>query len=133
MSGPAIDEQTKLGKAVAGSKVDFAKSGTGLAVRKGAPKPDIGSADAFKKTLLQRQVDRLFDRPERASTSLSVFEKLGIADEIKPKLKQTPSGVFVGTLIANGDSRDRLPADSASWSTSRASTTSARCRAICSG
>ena len=34
---------------------------------------------------------------------LSVFEKLGIADEVKPKLKQTPSGVFVGTLIANGD------------------------------
>src|SRR4051812_31787838 len=48
MSGPAIDEQTKLGKVAAGSKVDFAKSGTGLAVKKGAPKPDIGSADKFK-------------------------------------------------------------------------------------
>src|SRR6266480_7306349 len=52
MAGPAIDEQVKLGKAVAGSRVDFAKSGTGLAVRKGAAKPDIGSADALKKTLL---------------------------------------------------------------------------------
>src|SRR5258706_15574974 len=52
MAGPAIDEQIKLGKAVAGSRVDVAKSGAGLAVRKGAAKPDISSADALKKTLL---------------------------------------------------------------------------------
>src|SRR5260370_28861003 len=38
MAGPAIDDQIKLGKAVAGSRVDFAQSGTGLAVKKGAPK-----------------------------------------------------------------------------------------------
>lgn len=79
MAGPAIDEQIKLGKAVAGSRADLAKSGTGLAVRKRAAKPDISSADALKKTLL------------------------GVADQVKGKLKQTPSGVFVGTLIANGD------------------------------
>src|SRR6266702_3492918 len=52
MAGPAIDEQIKLGKAAAGSRVDFAKSGTGVAVRRGAAKPDIGSAGALKKTLL---------------------------------------------------------------------------------
>src|SRR5260221_262929 len=48
MAAPAIDEQIKLGKALAGSRVDFAQSGTGLAVRKGAPKPDISSPDAAK-------------------------------------------------------------------------------------
>src|SRR5262245_65954375 len=52
MAGPAIDEQIRLGKAVPGSRVDFAQSGTGLAVRKGAPKPDIRSVDAFRRTLL---------------------------------------------------------------------------------
>src|SRR3954469_19233652 len=52
MAGPAIDDQIKLGKAVTGSRVDPAKSGTGLAVRKGASKPDISSAEALKKTLL---------------------------------------------------------------------------------
>src|SRR5437773_4269495 len=52
MAGQAIDEQIKLGKALAGSRADFAKSGTGVAVRKGAARPDISSAGAWRKTLL---------------------------------------------------------------------------------
>jgi len=102
MAGPAIDEQIKLGKAVAGSRVDLAKSGTGLAVKKGAAKPDISSADALKKTLLTVKSIGYSTGPSGVYM-LSVFEKLGIADQVKGKLRQTPSGVFVGTLIANGD------------------------------
>src|SRR3954454_11753769 len=102
MAGPAIDEQIKLGKAVAGSRVDLAKSGTGLAVRKGAAKPDISSPDTLKKTLLTVKSIGYSTGPSGVYM-LSVFEKLGIADQVKAKLKQTPSGVFVGTLIANGD------------------------------
>src|SRR5712672_88926 len=102
MAGPAIDEQIKLGKAVAGSRVDVAKSGAGLAVRKGAAKPDISSADALKKTLLAVKSIGYSTGPSGVYM-LSVFEKLGIASQIKGKLKQTPSGVFVGTLIASGE------------------------------
>jgi molybdate transport system substrate-binding protein len=102
MAGPAIDEQIKLGKALAGSRVDLAKSGTGLAVRKGAAKPDISSVDALKKTLLRVKSIGYSTGPSGVYM-LSVFEKLGIADQVKGKLKQTPSGVFVGTLIATGD------------------------------
>ena len=102
MARPAIDEQIKLGKAVAGSRVDFAKSGVGVAVRKGAPKPAIGSADALKKTLLAAKSIGYSTGPS-GLYMLSVFEKLGIAGEVKGKLKQTPSGVFVGTLIASGE------------------------------
>jgi molybdate transport system substrate-binding protein len=102
MAGPAIDEQIKLGKAVAGSRVDVAKSGTGMAVRKGAPKPDISSVDALKRTLLTVKSIGYSTGPS-GLYMLSVFEKLGIAGEVKGKLRQTPSGVFVGTLIANGD------------------------------
>jgi len=79
-----------------------AKSGTGLAVRKGAAKPDIGSADALKKTLLAAKSIGYSTGPSGVYM-LSVFEKLGIAGEVKGKLKQTPSGVFVGTLIASGE------------------------------
>jgi molybdate transport system substrate-binding protein len=102
MAGPAIDDQIRIGKAVAGSRVDFAQSGTGLAVRKGAPKPDIGSADALKRTLLAAKYIGYSTGPS-GLYMLGVFEKLGIADQIKGKLKQTPSGVFVGTLIASGE------------------------------
>ena len=102
MAGPAIDDQIKLGKAVAGSRVDFAQSGTGMAVKKGAPKPDIGSVDAFKKALLASKSIGYSTGPS-GIYMLSVFEKLGIADQVKSKLKQTPSGVFVGTLIATGE------------------------------
>jgi len=102
MSGPAIDDQIKLGKAVAGSRVDFASSGTGLAVRKGAAKPDIGSVDAFKRTLLAAKSIGYSTGPS-GLYMLGVFERLGIAGDVKGKLKQTPSGVFVGTLIASGE------------------------------
>ena len=102
MAAPAIDEQIKLGKAVAGSRVDLAKSGTGVAVRKGAPKPDIGSVEAFRKTLLSVKSIGYSTGPSGVYM-LSVFDKLGVTDQVKGKLKQTPSGVFVGNLIANGE------------------------------
>jgi len=102
MAGPAIDEQIKLGKAVAGSRVDFAKSGVGVAVRKGAAKPDISSVEAFKKTLLSVKSIGYSTGPSGLYI-LSVFERLGVAGKVKGKLKQTPSGVFVGNLIASGE------------------------------
>src|SRR5438034_5675994 len=102
MAGPAIDEQIRLGKALAGSRVDLAQSGTGVAVRKGAPKPDISSAEALKKTLLAAKSIGYSTGPS-GLYMLSVFEKMGVAEQVKGKLKQTPSGVFVGTLIASGE------------------------------
>jgi molybdate transport system substrate-binding protein len=102
MSQSAIDEQTKLGKVVSGSRVDFASSGTGLAVKKGAPKPDIGTTEALKKTLLSAKSIGYSTGPSGVYV-ISMFDKLGIGNEVKPKLKQTPSGVFVGNLIANGE------------------------------
>ena len=52
LTAEAIDELTAQGKAVAGSRVDLARSGIGLAVRQGASKPDIGSPEALKSALL---------------------------------------------------------------------------------
>ncbi len=100
MAGPAIDAQIKAGKALAGSRVDLAKSGVALGVPKGAPKPDIGSVEALKKTILAAKSIGYSTGPSGVYM-IALFEKLGVAEQIKGKLKQTPSGVFVGNLIAN--------------------------------
>jgi molybdate transport system substrate-binding protein len=102
MPGSSIDELIKLGHVVAGSRADIAKSGIGVAVRAGAEKPDIGSADALKRTLLAA-------KSISYSTSASgvylagLFERMGIADALKPKIKQSPPGVPVGALVARGE------------------------------
>ena len=100
MAGPAIDAQIKAGKAVPGSRVDLAKSGVALGVPKGAPKPDISTVEALKKTILAAKSIGYSTGPSGVYL-VSLFEKLGVADQVKGKLKQTPSGVFVGNLIAN--------------------------------
>src|SRR5437879_10726689 len=92
MAGPAIDEQIGLGKAVAGSRVNFAKSGTGVAVRKGAAKPDIGSAAALRKTLLAAKSIGYSTRPS-GGYMLRVVAHLRIAGGITGRLKQTTCGV----------------------------------------
>jgi molybdate transport system substrate-binding protein len=100
MASPAIDAQIKAGKVVSGSRVDLAKSGVGAAVPKGAPKPDISTTEALKKTLLAAKSIGYSTGPSGVYM-ISLFEKLGLMDQVKPKLKQTPTGVFVGTIIAN--------------------------------
>ena len=100
MSAPSIDAQIKAGKVVAGSRVDIAKSGVGVGVPKGAPKPDIRTTEALKKSLLAAKSIGYSTGPSGVYM-ISLFEKLGLADQIKDRLKQTPTGVFVGTIIAS--------------------------------
>jgi len=100
MAGPAIDAQIKAGKAVTGSRVDIAKSGVAVGVPKGAPKPDISTTEALKKTVLAAKSIGYSTGPSGVYI-ISLFEKLGVADQVREKLKQTPTGVFVGTIIAN--------------------------------
>ena len=102
MAGPSLDELVKLGKIVPGSRVDLVKSGVGVAVRAGAPKPDISSSDAVKKALLAARSIGFSTGPSGVYLA-GVFQRMGIADEIKPKLKQVPPGVPVGTILASGE------------------------------
>ncbi len=102
MSGPSIDEHIKGGKVVPGSRVDVAKSGVGVGVKAGAPKPDISTVEALKKTLLAAKSIGYSTGPS-GNYVVGLFQRMGIADEIKPKLKQTPTGVFVGSIIASGE------------------------------
>jgi molybdate transport system substrate-binding protein len=102
MAGPAIDDYVKAGTIVPGSRVDVAKSGVGVGVRAGAPKPDIGTTDAFKKALLAAKTIGYSTGPSGVYVT-GLFQRLGIADQVKPKLKQTPTGIFVGSIVANGE------------------------------
>jgi molybdate transport system substrate-binding protein len=102
MSRQSIDELSQSGKVAAGSRTDIAKSGVGVAVGKGKPKPDISTVDALKKTLLAAKSIGYSTGPSGIYV-VSMFQKMGIADEIKSKLKQTPTGVFVGSIIASGE------------------------------
>ena len=102
MAAPAVDEQIRLGRVLAGSRVDLAKSGVGVAIRKGAHRPDIGSVEGFRRTLLAAKSIGYSTGPSGDYMS-GLFERLGVARAIEGKLRRTPSGVFVGTLIESGE------------------------------
>jgi molybdate transport system substrate-binding protein len=102
MSGPSIDEHIKGGKVVSGSRIDLAKSGVGVGVHTGAPKPDISTTEALKKTLLAAKSIGYSTGPSGVYM-VGLFQRMGIAEEIKDKLRRTQTGVFVGSIIANGE------------------------------
>jgi molybdate transport system substrate-binding protein len=102
MSSSSIDGHIKDGKVAAGSRVDVAKSGVAVGVKAGSPKPDISSVEALKKTILAAKSIGYSTGPSGVYI-ISLFEKLGVADTVRPKLKQTPTGVFVGSSIASGE------------------------------
>ena len=102
MAGPAIDDFIKAGKIVPGSRVDIARSGVGVAVKAGAAKPDISTTEALKKTLLAARSIGYSTGPSGVYLT-GLFQRLGVADAIKGKLKQTPTGVFVGSIVASGE------------------------------
>jgi molybdate transport system substrate-binding protein len=102
LPGPSIDDLIKSAKIAAGTRVDLASSGVAVAVGVGAPKPDIRSTDALKKTLLAAKSIGYSSGPSGVYV-IELFGKLGIADQIKSKLKQASSGVLVGTMLASGD------------------------------
>jgi molybdate transport system substrate-binding protein len=102
MAGPSIDEFIKQGKLVAGSRVDLAKSGVGVAVRAGAPKPDISSADAVKRAMLAAKSIAYSTGPSGVYIA-ALFQRMGIADQIKDKVKIGAPGVPIGEIIARGE------------------------------
>ena len=87
-SGPQIAELEKHSKVVSGSRADLAKTGIGIFVRKGTPKPDILSVESFKRTMLASKSIGWNDPAAGAPVSiymLGVFERLGISQQMKPK------------------------------------------------
>jgi molybdate transport system substrate-binding protein len=85
-----------------GNRVDFAKSGIGVARRPGAPKPDISSGDALKASLIGARSIVLSSGPS-SFYLLDLFKKMGIADALQPKTKRLAPGESVGEALAHGE------------------------------
>jgi molybdate transport system substrate-binding protein len=103
LTAEAIDALIKQGKAVAGSRVDLARACIGVAVRKGAKRPDIASPEALKRALLAAK------SVAHSKTGLSgiyfptVLSRLGIADQMTSKIVIPEPGTPVGEVVAKGD------------------------------
>jgi molybdate transport system substrate-binding protein len=101
----AIDGLIKEGKVVPGSRADLAKTGVGVVVKAGAPKPDISTVEAFKRTLLAAKSVAYIDPTAGGSSGIYVaklLERLGIAKEVNAKAKLIQGGA-VADHVADGE------------------------------
>ncbi|HEX4883795.1 MAG TPA: substrate-binding domain-containing protein [Casimicrobiaceae bacterium] len=102
LAADVIDRLAEERWIAAGSRVDVARSGVAVAIRAGAPRPDIGSEDAVRRAVLAASGIGVSTGP--SGTHLArLFERWGIADAVRGRLVQAPPGVPVGSLVACGD------------------------------
>ena len=102
ISGP-MNEAAKQGFFGAGERPVVSKVGLGAAVRAGAPKPDIGSAGAFKQTLVNAKSVAILPESVNGKHFISVFERLGIGEEMKAKIKPQKEPTQVVEAVAKGE------------------------------
>jgi molybdate transport system substrate-binding protein len=104
-AAPLMDQLRAQGKVVAGDRIIIAKVGVSAFVRKGAAKPDISSADAFKRSMLAARSIAYPDPAGGGASGIyvgSLLERLGIAAEMKPKTKLSTLETLY-TSVASGE------------------------------
>lgn len=101
LASDAIDKLIAAGAVLPGSRVDLVHSGVSVAVRQGAAAPDIGSEAAVKAAVLAAPTLGYSTGPSGVALA-RLFERWGIADEIRPRIVTPPPGVPVGSLVASG-------------------------------
>jgi molybdate transport system substrate-binding protein len=102
LASDAVDKLLAAGHALAGSRVDLVRSGVAVAVKAGAPRPDIGSEEAVKQAVLAAPTIGYSTGPS-GTALMKLFERWGIAQEVKQRTVQAPPGVPVGSLVAQGE------------------------------
>jgi molybdate transport system substrate-binding protein len=101
----AVDELIKKGKIADGTKAVLARVGVGVMVKAGAPVPDVSTVEAFKRAVLAAKSVSYIDPASGGSSGIYVanlLQKLGIADQVKPKEKLKKGG-YVADLIKSGE------------------------------
>jgi molybdate transport system substrate-binding protein len=96
------DDLMRRGKLAAGSRVELARTGLGVAIRRGAPKPDIGTADEFRRTLLAARTVAYSDGGTTGGQVRSMLARLRIAETMTPKMRPYPSGGAL-EVLARGE------------------------------
>ena len=102
LGSDAIDQLTASGHVRAGSRVGIVRSGVAIAVRAGAPRPGTGSEAAVKAAVLAARSVGYSTGPSGVALA-RLFERWGIADQVRAKLVTPPPGTPVGALIASGE------------------------------
>jgi molybdate transport system substrate-binding protein len=102
MAAPALDQLIKEGKVRTGSRVELVRSLIGMAVKAGAPKPDISTLDGLKRTLLAAKSIAYSDSASGVYLATELFPKMGIWDQIKSKSRKIEADP-VGGLVASGE------------------------------
>ncbi len=100
---PQIDELNKQGKTVAATTADIARTSIGVAVKAGAPKPDVSSEDAFKRTLIAAKSITYTKQSQTGVYLTRRLEGLGVMDAIKDKLILQPGGAMTTPAVARGE------------------------------
>jgi molybdate transport system substrate-binding protein len=101
LAAETIDALIASGHIVAGSRVDLVRSGVAVAVRAGAPRPDIDSEEAVKRAVQAARSLSYSTGPSGVQLA-KLFERWGIAESVQARLVQAPPGVPVGSLVAEG-------------------------------
>ena len=99
----AIDDLIKSGKVAAASRMPLARVGLGLAVRAGAPKPDLSTTDAFKRTLTSAKSITYVKEGASGVAFAALIGRIGLADALKPKTKLAATRDEVGEIVSRGD------------------------------
>ena len=99
----ALIDLDKQGKIAAGTRVDIAQSGVALSIKDGVAKPDISTAEGFKQALLSAKAIASSRVGLSGLHFMSVLDRLGIADQVKPKVKIVDGGGRTAELIVRGE------------------------------
>lgn len=101
LDADALEKLVATGRVVADSQAALVRSGVAIAVRAGAPRPDVSSEDSLKRAVRAARTTGHSTGPS-GTALLKLFERWGLLDEVRPRIVQAPPGVPVGKLVADG-------------------------------
>ena len=103
LAPPQIDALIRQGRIAADSRVVLARSGIGVMVRSGAPKPDVSTVDAFKRALLNAKSIAFPPQGQSGIYLTGLIERLGLTEALKTKMMPIANGPLTGETVARGE------------------------------